>query len=401
MKLTRLIFTGTEELRSRLELLGCDPGGIPFFLAKRETLTFLVKDVDTRAANALKQEMLSRGGDVAVHRHAIDRGVPRTDCLLFGTEKTLRLLAEKLKVMPYWGLSQIQEALEEELQPRGKRRHLTLPGGRVLAFEGRTKVMGILNVNADSFYSGSRVTGKEELLRRAAEMVAQGADILDIGAESTRPGSDGLPLSVELDRLIPAIEALREHFPDMPLSVDTNKAAVARAAVTAGADLINDISGLRFDAELAPAVADLGVPLVLMHIRGKPRTMQTDPRYDDLLPELVDYFEERLAFAVRSGIEREQIVIDPGIGFGKTVDHNLEILRHLEALKTFGLPLLIGHSRKSFIGQVLKEPEAENRLEGTLAVSALCARHGVEIVRVHDVAANRKVVDLIGAIGGS
>lgn len=399
MRPIRLDFVDGAELSRRLKALGCDDRGIPYFLAKRETLTLLIKDVDTRAANALKQEMLARGGDVAVHRNAIDRAVERTDCLLFGTEKSLGLLVEKLKAMPYWGLEGIRLDLAAFLASfRRKSPGLDLPRRRRLSFEGPSLVMGILNVNDDSFYSGSRVSDLKGLMERAEKLVCQGADILDVGAESTRPGSEALDEGVELSRLVPAVAALRERFPDLPLSADTNKASVARAVVAAGADIINDISGFAFDEALAETVADLAVPVVIMHIQGEPRTMQRAPHYDDLLPEMGAYFEERLALATRAGIDERRIIIDPGIGFGKALRHNLEILRHIEALRGLGFPLLVGHSRKGFLGALLDEPQAEGRLEGTLAVSALCAWQDVEILRVHDVGANVKIAQAIAAV---
>ena len=307
MRPLQVDFIDDGEVCRRLKTLGCDDRGVPYFLAKRETLTLLLKNIDTRAANALKQEMLARGGDVAVHRNAIDRRVERTDCLLFGTEKALRLLVEKLKAMPYWGLEEVRLGLTAFLtsRRRGDRsRGLDLPGGRRLAFEGRSLIMGILNVTADSFYQGSRVADLAELLERAEAMVAEGADILDVGAESTRPGSEGLDAATELTRLVPALRALRERFPGLPLSADTNKASVAEAAVAAGADIVNDISGFGFDGALAETVAALAVPVVVMHIQGRPRTMQEAPRYGDLLPDMVAYFEDRLA----------QKVDLPGIG---------------------------------------------------------------------------------------
>ncbi|MDD4364648.1 MAG: dihydropteroate synthase [Synergistales bacterium] len=397
-----LSFADEEEFLSRLRSLGCDPGGLPYFLAKEKTFSLLLKAIDTRAANALKQEMLSRGGDAAVHRNAIDRGVERTDCILFGNEKQLCLLVEKLKAMPYWGLDQIRRDLEEALLSMTRPAEgLDLPRGRRLTFGARTLVMGILNVTSDSFYPGSRIGTLKELIDRAGQMVDEGVDIIDIGAESTRPGSESIDETTERKRLIPAIETLRERFPDLPLSADTYKAAIAEEAVAAGADIINDISGFGFDRAFAERTAALGVPVVLMHIKGHPRDMQKNPCYNDLLPEIAAFLEERLDLARQAGIDRKRIVIDPGIGFGKTPEHNLEILRHLEAFRTFGLPLLIGHSRKSFLGAVLDQPSPEERLEGTMAVSALCAWQGVEIIRVHDVGANRKVLDTIAAVRGT
>ena len=391
-------FSDGAELAAALEELGCDPGGFPYFEGKREVYPLRFRGVDTRAANALKQEMLSRGGDVAVHRHAIDRGVPTTDCILFGTPKQLRLLVEKLAALPYWGLDAVRRELEAALEALGKRRWiLPLPRGRSLVLGERTRVMGILNLTADSFFASSRVAA-EHCRERARAMVVAGADLLDLGAESTRPGAEAQSAEEEMARLVPALQSIREELPDIPLSVDTTKASVARACVEAGADLVNDISGLGFDPELPAAVADLGVPLVLMHIQGVPRTMQEAPRYASLPGDLGAFFEDRLARAEAAGISRDRIILDPGLGFGKTAAHNLELLKHLEYFRPWGRPLLVGHSRKSTLGRVLDLPDPGDRLEGTLAVTALCAWQGVEIVRVHDVRENVRVVRTVEAV---
>ncbi len=392
-------FRSTEELRETLNEIGCDPGALPYIDDRRQLTALRIANVDTRGANALKQEMLSRGGDVAVHRHAIDRGVDRCDCLIFGSRKQLGSLAEKLAIMPYWGLDDVREDIERSLRRSKKRRHtLHLPQNRQLELGQSTLLMAIVNLTDDSFFPGSRAASVQECLDRVQNMVDDGADILDLGAESTRPGSSPATAETECERLVPAITAIRERFPDIPISVDTTKASVAQACVQAGADIINDISGLGFDSDLPRTVANLGIPLILMHIKGVPRTMQTSPHYACLPGDICRFFEERLDLAVAAGIPRDQIVLDPGIGFGKTVEHNLILLGHGEFFRTLGLPILIGHSRKSTFGTVLDQPTPEERLEATLAATALCAWQGIDIVRVHDVKANRRTLDTVLAL---
>lgn len=272
--------------------------------------------------------------------------------------------------------------------------------GRRLELGNRTLIMGIINVTSDSFYAASRID-LSECANRAVAMVEEGAAIVDVGAESTRPGSSFLSLDEEMGQLIPAIRATRNALPDVVISADTYKAQVAEAAVEAGADMINDISGLGFDPDMPSTIAKLGVPLILMHIKGTPQDMQRDPYYENVTAEVAAYFEERLALAERCGIKRSQIILDPGIGFGKRLVDNEVILKHIEAFRTFGLPILIGHSRKSFIGQILNRPDPEERLFGTIAVSSLCAWKGVDILRVHDVKANAEILKVIEAIKGA
>ncbi|MCF7936465.1 MAG: dihydropteroate synthase [Synergistales bacterium] len=393
-------FRSRRELAAGLERLGADKRCLPYFDRKRETLSLVFPELDFRAANALKQELLSRGGDVAVHRQTIDGGIEKSDCILIGTEKQLRMLADKLEAMPYWGLPTVRTALTEALDNlHTAASTLQLPGDRTLTLDSHTRIMGILNRTPDSFYAGSRVASRGTVATGGA-MLEAGAAILDIGAESSRPGSEPVSEDEEMDRLLPDIEALRRAFPGAVLSADTTKASVARAAVEAGADMVNDISGFAFDEAMAPTVARLGVPTVLMHIKGTPKTMQRDPHYHHLFAEMTGYFDERVGYALRCGIRRDQLILDPGIGFGKRKEDNLAILRHLEAFRTFGLPLLVGHSRKSTIGRVTGEEDPAGRLEGTLAVSALCAWQGVPLIRVHDVAENAKVLRTIQAVKG-
>ncbi len=248
----------------------------------------------------------------------------------------------------------------------------------------RTLVMGVLNLTPDSFYDGGRYTTLASALARAEQMIADGADILDLGGESTRPGSDPVPLEEELRRTIPVIEAIASRW-DVALSIDTTKSEVARRALQAGAHIINDISGMRFDPRMAEVAAESGALAILMHIKGTPKTMQQNPTYDDVVREVCDTLKQQAERIQQAGVPPEHIWLDPGIGFGKTLEHNLQLLRHLPALKALGYPVLVGTSRKSFIGAILGGLPPEERLEGTLATLALAIAWGADAVRVHDV----------------
>lgn len=270
---------------------------------------------------------------------------------------------------------------------------------RLLDLGSRTHVMGILNVTPDSFSDGGRYLDPVRAVEHAKEMAAQGADIIDIGGESTRPGADPLSEDEEGRRVIPVIERLRVEI-DTPISIDTYKSRVAEKALKAGADIINDISGLRFSADMARVAADHGACLVIMHIKGTPRDMQQNPTYRDVVSEVMDYLEEGIEIAVKAGVDPERIVIDPGIGFGKTLEHNLAILRRLNEFRILGRPILIGTSRKRFIGAVLEQTEPEQRIEGTAATIALGIERGARIVRVHDVAYMARVARMTDALVG-
>jgi len=261
----------------------------------------------------------------------------------------------------------------------------------------RTLIMGILNVTPDSFSDGGRYTSVEAAVAHARRMAEEGADIIDIGGESTRPGAEPVPLEEELRRVIPVVEAVRAELPRICISVDTYKAKVAEEALRVGADMINDVSALRFDTRMAEVAAEAGAPVVLMHMRGTPKTMQQDPRYDDVVREIIEFLDERISWAVSQGIDREKIIVDPGIGFGKRPEHNTEILRRLGELKALGRPVLLGTSRKSFLGALTKRP-VEKRLEETVASVVIGALHGADIVRVHDVGAVKHALTVADAI---
>ncbi len=266
--------------------------------------------------------------------------------------------------------------------------------GRTLDLS-RPRIMGILNVTPDSFSDGGRFLGREDALRQVDSMLADGADIIDIGGESTRPGARAVPVEEELARVVPVIEALRERS-DAFVSVDTSKPAVMRAAVAAGADMINDVRALR-EAGALEAAADLQTPVCLMHMQGEPRTMQQQPRYDNVVKDVRDFLEQRLAACQQAGIARDRIVLDPGFGFGKSLQHNLELFRELPQLQVSGQPLLVGVSRKSMIGAVLDIPVAE-RMAASVALAGLAVWLGASIIRAHDVRETRDAVRMIHAL---
>ncbi len=264
----------------------------------------------------------------------------------------------------------------------------------------RTYLMGVLNITPDSFSDGGQFNSLESALNQARKMVASGADILDIGGQSTRPNAEDVTLAEELDRVIPVIQALRRHseFSRVPISIDTTRATVANAAIVAGADLINDVSSGTFDAEMFPTVAKLGVPIALMHLRGTPQTMQTLTDYQDLIGEIVEFLELRIRDAIAAGIDRHQIIIDPGIGFAKKQAQNLEILRQLPAFQGLGCPILVGVSRKSFIGHIISQPDPQKRGWGTAAACVSAIVGGTDILRVHDVAEMHDVCRVADAV---
>lgn len=253
----------------------------------------------------------------------------------------------------------------------------------------RTYIMGVLNVTPDSFSDGGDFNSLETAFNQVQEMVKAGADIIDIGGQSTRPGAEDVSLEAELNRVIPLINAIRKS-PDLvlaniPISVDTTRSQVAEMAVKVGGDIINDISGATFDSKMLSVVAQLNVPIILMHIRGTPKTMQTLTHYQDLMGELKQFLEERIQAAINQGISPDHIIIDPGIGFAKTVTQNLEILRNLTQLRSLNCPLLVGTSRKSFIGHLLNQPDPKQRVWGTAATCVAAIANSADILRVHDV----------------
>jgi dihydropteroate synthase len=259
-------------------------------------------------------------------------------------------------------------------------------------------LMGILNVTPDSFSDGGDFFGVESAATQAGRMFDEGARIVDVGGESTRPGSDPVSHEEELRRVIPVVRSILETRSETVVSIDTYRASTAEAALDTGAQVVNDVTALRGDPKMAGLVAERGCPVVLMHMLGEPKTMQKNPRYEDVVREVRDFLAGRAESAVGAGVEEENIILDPGIGFGKTPTHNLTLLNRLDALVELGFPVLVGASRKSFLGKILASDDAEARLSGTLATSVMAYERGATIFRVHDVRPNREALEVAAAI---
>ena len=390
-----------RDMVSEMERIGVFPEGIQIMEKKGVFRVILLEQVSLRQAIIIKQEMLSKGGDAAVSGKVASLAGDFTDIILMGTTGQLRKASEGLMRQPF-GLPQIAEEILEvlnALEPLGARR-LQL-GRHTLTLGTKTYIMGILNTTPDSFSDGGTHITVDAAVEHAWRLVEEGADIIDIGGESTRPGCAPTPLAEEIRRVAPVIEALGEDFP-VPISVDTYKSGVAEAAIAAGAHMINDISALAIDPRLGEVVAEAKVPIVLTHMKGRPRDMQENPEYESVVSEVAEFLRASIARAEEYGISKENLLIDPGIGFGKTCAHNLELLRRLNELRSLGYPILLGTSRKSFIGTTLGLP-VEDRVEGTAATVALGIASGVDIVRVHDVKYMARVARMADAIvrGGS
>ncbi|HOG15951.1 MAG TPA: dihydropteroate synthase [Syntrophales bacterium] len=379
-----------------LREIGTDPYGIEAMAPKMQYLCILVEAVECKIANIIKQEMLSLGADAAVARGTVDCSVSRTDVILMGTRKQVERFAEKIASQPF-GLAEVAATLKRLMANLALDSWMLTTCRRTMRLGSRVQVMGIVNATPDSFSDGGRFRCCEEAVEAGLAMFESGADWIDVGGESSRPGARPVPLEEELKRVIPVIRGITARS-GLPVSVDTCKAEVARQALAAGAEMVNDISALRFDAGMTEVVRRSGAAVVLMHMRGTPADMQSgDLRYAAMPGEIVRFLEDRVASAVSCGIERDRIVIDPGIGFGKSGEDNLKILRRLREFRQLGRPLMAGVSRKSFIGQITGGQPGE-RIEGTAAAVTAAVLQGSQIVRVHDVREMVKVVRVAEAI---
>ncbi|MFA6548974.1 MAG: dihydropteroate synthase [Candidatus Margulisiibacteriota bacterium] len=385
------LYAAEKEMQS----IGVDGAGIKVMLPKALSRALKLKNIKPTPANIIKQEMLSIGGEAAVASGVIDHSVAAADILLLGTPKHFNLLVTKLRTHQF-GLPQLADEIILALKNYdGVPASLDIKGKR-FEFGSQTYIMGILNVTPDSFSDGNKYLDAKDAVMRARQMLAEGADIIDIGGESTRPGAEPVTAEEEIKRVVPVIERLAAETGAI-ISIDTYKAAVAKAALKAGASMINDISALRFDVEMAGVAAENKCPVTMMHILGTPRDMQKNPTYSDLMGEILASLEEGLAIGKRAGILLEQIIVDPGIGFGKTTENNLEIVKRLREIKVLGRPILIGVSRKAFIGSVLDLPTDE-RVEGTAAAVAVAIANGADFIRVHDVKEMKRVAKMVDAI---
>jgi dihydropteroate synthase len=359
-------------------------------LSARQRRAIRLDAVDPDDARKLEQEAQALGVVVLDGLPGSGGNAAR---FLVADEETLKRLGAVLESR---GLKALGAALRTTLAAYQRTSFtLAFPDGERMDLASETRIMGIINVTPDSFSGGSTIVPPAQAVEAAAAMVDEGADLVDVGGESTRPGAAAVPEDEEVRRVVPVIEAIKREL-SVRVSVDTMKARVARLAIEAGADMVNDVSSLS-DPAMASVVRDLRVPLILMHMRGTPRTMQADTEYVDLLSSLVGFLRKRVERAIAAGVADDKIVVDPGLGFGKSAAGNLRILRELPTLRSVGRPILVGASRKAFIGTALDVPVAE-RLEGSLAVAALAAWQGAQIVRAHDVAATKRVTRMIDAI---
>ncbi len=392
-----LYIKNLNDARNELKKINVSSQGVEVMATKALGSVIKLTDVKIGAANILKQEMLSLGGDAAVARGVVNGAIEKTDVILLGNASKIKKLIKKLDYQTIFGLPAIKKDLKNLLKELYKIDTKQINcNGKVLTFD-TTKIMGILNVTPDSFSDGNLYFNIDDAIARAKQLINEGADFIDIGGESSRPGSKRVGFEEEYKRVIPVIKAIRE-FSGIPISVDTYKSEIAKEAISAGADIINDISALRFDGKMIEILKDNpNVPIILMHMKGTPENMQKNPHYEDTIEEILEFFRERIDFCLSNGIEKERIIIDPGIGFGKRQEDNLIILKKLEEFHSFGVPLLLGASRKSFIGKIYPS-DATERLEGTLATTAKAFYSDVEIVRVHDVLQNKKLLDTLKAI---
>ncbi len=392
-----------HDWESEMVAIGAEWEGVQRMAPKAQHFVIKVHGLRTPAVLILKEEMLAKGGDAAIHRDVITHKVERSDVLLMGTEKAITRVLEGLRAQPF-ELPAIADEIQAAMENTMRGFPLTPADSGLTtrlrpfyaALRERTVIMGILNVTPDSFSDGGIDASADAAVERALAMIADGADVIDIGGESSRPGAESVSAVDEMARVIPVIAALAGRS-DTPISVDTCKPEVARAALDAGADIINDITGLA-SQEMRELAAERKAPSIIMHMKGTPQTMQTEAEYADLIPEIMAYFRDRIALAVEAGLASEYIILDPGIGFAKTAEHNMEIIRKLADFKAIGLPILIGTSRKAFIGKALGGVPADQRLFGTAATVALSIQNGANIIRVHDVAEMAQVARMTDAV---
>lgn len=381
-----------EEL-SKIEV---HEGSINIFMNKNSITPLKIFNVLAPAANIIKQELMALGGDCAINKYCVNCKVETSDIILLGTDRQYKKLLPKLKYMTFFRIQEIAVELENYIKNNGVIKTV-LKDGREINYEN-LKVMGIINCTPDSFYEGSRKKSIEEALKTAEKMLKEGAEILDIGGESTRPGSDPVDEEEEIKRVVTVIKEIKNKFKDAIISIDTYRANTAKAAIEAGADIVNDISAMKYDENMVKVVKEYNIPVILMHVKGKPKDMQIDPVYGDLMKEIHLYFNERIEYCKSHGIREDKIILDPGIGFGKTVEHNLKIMNRIEELKSFNLPVLLAASRKATIGKVLGDLPTEERLEGTIALSCLAVDSGLQMVRVHDVKENTRAIRMLEAV---
>lgn len=384
-----------QELIRLMRGINADGYGISIMAPKGVSYVIRIDSIPNISANIIKQEMLSLGADAAISRGSLTGHVKKTDCLLMGTVSQYQRLSQKLLKQPF-GLKIIAQAITRALKVDSIDTFKVKVVDRTLKLGGRTKIMGILNITPDSFSGdGLYAAGVEAACEYGLQMVTDGADCIDIGGESTRPGAAKVSLKEEIHRVIPVVKALAKKV-TVPISIDTHKPEVARAALDNGACIINDICGFRSE-KMIQVAAQYRSGVVIMHMQGNPRIMQKNPQYTSLMSEIIYFLNKSIDRCLNAGIRQESIIIDPGIGFGKTLEHNLNIVKHLRELKVLGKPILVGPSRKSFIGNV-SGSQPHERAPGSIAASVVASNNGCHMVRVHDVKAVHQALAISDSI---
>jgi dihydropteroate synthase len=392
-------FSCSGEVKKIMREIGVDPYGAKIMLPKAATFLIRLNAINNIAANILKQEMLSLGADAAIARGALTGKTKKTDILLIGQLAQFNALVNKLKIQPF-GLQQLAKELGENIKNFTKNDFVLPLRKGFLNLSKKTQVMGIINLTPDSFsadglYRQPSNNYPDLALKKALAMVADGADIIDLGGQSSRPGAKNISTKEELRRTEPVVKLLAKKI-NAPISIDTTKPEVAKAALDAGAQIINDIFGLR-DKRMIKVAAQYKAAVVIMHMLGKPSNMQKIIAYESLIDDIAIYLKKAIDSAQAGGIKPDKIIIDPGVGFGKTPMHNLEIIKHLADFKALGKPLLIGPSRKSFIARVLGS-NSQSRISGSLAACVMAAERGANILRVHDVKEVNQSLKIVEAV---
>jgi dihydropteroate synthase len=372
---------------------GIDPDALPYLAPKLGHKVILIRGIRLFAANIIKQSMLSIGGDAAVHRSVINGKIESSDCIIMGDLRHYKLLIQKLENQP--NMSDIAGIIKVQMNTRKSTLKLSLCS-KTFEWDIRPVIMGIVNVTPDSFSDGGMYADPDKAIAHALDLISQGAGIIDIGGESTRPGASTIDVKSEIERVIPVVKGVVLNS-DVPVSIDTRNAAVAEAAIGSGASMINDVSSMTHDPDMISLAKKTRAGIVLMHMRGTPSDMQDNTRYNDIVSEIYDYIENRARVCLDAGIDPLSIIVDPGIGFGKDPEGSLSLIKHIKEFSSLGLPVMLGHSRKSFIGKLL-DSDTLDREEGTDAVTSWAAVQQVDIVRVHNVKRAARTIRMIHSI---
>ena len=382
-----------EEYGSLMKKIGVSAAGTTIMRGRFSIKTFMVSGISTPAANVVKQEVLSLGGEAAVPAHAVNCSQPKSDFVFSLRSDRIPDFVSRMKAQ-CWKLPQVADFVEKFVGSQKPWFSFSHPGIDTT----RPNIMGILNVTPDSFSDGGNWNTLEAALKHAETMLEEGADIIDVGGESTRPGSVAVDAETEKKRVVPVIQEIKKQFPKAVISIDTVKSSVADAAINAGAEIVNDVSGLTFDPEIASVCADAGKPVVIGHIKGSPKNMQENPVYENLFSEMLDFFNKSKEELLSKGLPESKIMLDPGIGFGKTLEHNLAITKHLEVFFSCLDPVVVGFSRKSMIGAVCGRKNPLERLAGTVALDTIALEKGAAVIRVHDVKEAKDTLEIFNAL---